>query len=111
MNKVRLCRLNQVYVLSTKTKVDISKVKVEASMDDAFFNNLKAAASKSKSKSDDEKAKAKEEYSKLKAKLLDAQKTIDSQLSAAVDSVPQLSKYLKAKFSIGRNQFPHAMVF
>ena len=40
-----------------------------------------------------------------------AQTTVDAALKANVDKVDKLSAYLGAKFSLGKYDKPHAMVF
>ena len=35
--KINICRVNQRFLLATSTKVDVSKVKVPASIDDKYF--------------------------------------------------------------------------
>ena len=46
LNGCPLRRINQIYVIATSTKVDLSKVNVPANLDDAFFNRVKARKQK-----------------------------------------------------------------
>ena len=39
------------------------------------------------------------------------QKTVDAALMKVVEGVPMLDAYLKAKFSLSKNDKPHKMVF
>jgi len=39
------------------------------------------------------------------------QKTVDAKLMKAVESVEHLKSYLKAKFSLSKNDKPHNMIF
>ena len=46
LNGCPLRRINQIYVIATSTKVDISKVQVPENLNDKFFNRIKAKKSK-----------------------------------------------------------------
>merc|ERR1712166_816710 len=87
INGVPLRRVNQVYVIATSTKVDVSKVDVTG-LTDTFF--------------------AREKVQKTKK---DMQKKIDTQLMPAVEKVTNLYHYLNAKFTLTKNDKPHEMKF
>ncbi len=99
--------MNQRYVISTTTKVSVAGVDVKA-IEDAFF--AREAAPKKKSTDEamfDQTPKATVTSAARKA----AQTTVDAALKANIDKVDKLSAYLSAKFSLGKYDKPHAMVF
>jgi len=109
INGVPARRVNQAYVIATSTKVDISKVNVPAKFDDKYFARAKkesvkqpaaaaaAAPAAAKKKADPQRAKNQEE--------------LDAAIVAAVKQVPQLARYLKAKFTLRNGQNPHELKF
>merc|ERR1711976_356056 len=102
INGVPLRRVNQVYVIATSTKVDVSKI------DDAFFAKEKAVKAK---KEGDEFFKAEDKKSTLSQAKKDAQKKVDTPLIASINKVENMSKYLNAKFSLTNKDRPHEMNF
>ncbi|GMI28511.1 hypothetical protein TeGR_g12270 [Tetraparma gracilis] len=107
INGVPLKRVNPAYVIATSTKVDVSKVSVPASVDDAYFARSEAAASAGEEKffkGDASKAVVSDQR---KAD----QKAVDAALMKAVGSTPVLKQYLNAKFTLTNNDRPHNMVF
>merc|ERR1712160_222263 len=102
INGVPLRRVNQVYVIATSTKVDVS------GLTDTFFAREKVQKTK---KEGDEFFKADEEKSKLPQAKKDMQKKIDTQLMPAVEKVTNLYHYLNAKFTLTKNDKPHEMKF
>merc|ERR1712226_154984 len=107
INGVPLRRVNQVYVISTSTKIDVSGVDV-ASVTDATFKKEKVVKSK---KDGDEFFQAEEKKTELSQEKKDLQKKVDSGIVAAVAKVPNLGLYLNAKFSLTKNDKPHEMKF
>lgn len=112
VNGVPLRRVNQAYVIATSTKVDISGVKIDDSkINDALFKR-KEAEGKAEGKdffaaTDAAKGEAK----KVDPARAEAQKSVDSQLLAAVKKVANLKEYLSAPFGLKKGQYPHAMKF
>merc|ERR1712166_865191 len=100
INGVNLRRVNQVYVISTSTKIDTSKVDV-SSVTDAFF---KKAAKKSGKKGSEEFFEEEKEKKEVPQEKKDMQVKV-------VAAVPQLKQYLNAKFTLTRNDRPHTMKF
>merc|ERR1711935_527538 len=108
INGVPLRRVNQRYVIATKTVVDVSKVDV-SSVDDAFFAKVKA----------DKKAKSEADFMEgdaakatISKERIDAQKRVDAGILAAVKAGDgYLAKYLAAPFRLTSGQFPHEMTF
>ncbi|XP_020233081.1 60S ribosomal protein L6 [Cajanus cajan] len=108
INGVPLRRVNQSYVIATSTKVDVSAVNVD-NFDDKYFTK---EAQKKKKKGEGEFFEAdKEEKSVLPQQKKDDQKTVDSTLIKAIESVPDLKVYLGARFSLKDGVKPHELVF
>lgn len=97
--------MNQAYVIATSTKVDISKVKVPATVNDAFF----AAVEERKPKKEasffelQESAKSKETSEARKA----AQKAVDGSIKLS----EEIKGYMKSTFSLRKGDKPHEMKF
>ena len=105
INGVPIRRVNQVYTLSTSTKVDVSGVKTDSITDETFAKESKAKRTRSQ-KFFAENAP--------KSTTSDARKT----LQKTVDDVllknnkdKLVAKYLAARFSLTKSDAPHAMRF
>merc|ERR1712137_309180 len=107
INGVPLRRVNQVYVIATSTKVDVSKVDV-SKIDDSFFPKEKAAKAQ---KDGDEFFKSEDKKAALSQEKKDAQKAVDTRLIASISKVANMQKYLNAKFSLTPKDRPHEMKF
>jgi large subunit ribosomal protein L6e len=111
INGCPLRRVNQIYVIATRTKVDVSKVTVPENLDDTFFNRIKA---KKQKPTDGEIFETKKEKYSVNDERKSAQVNVDKQLLAAIKAHPektQLQTYLKSKFSLSNKQLPHQMKF
>jgi len=108
INGVPLRRINPAYLIATGTKVDISAVKVDDKLNDAYFRRPAAA------KAEGDKLFAAGDK-KAKKPIADSrkvdQKAVDTGVLAAVKKVNQLHDFLNAKFSLTRGQYPHEMKF
>merc|ERR1712223_1364707 len=88
LNGAPLRRVNQRFLLATSTKVDVSGVKVPASIDDIYFARIKA-----------------EKSAKKEGDIFDAKKDeveVDKQVLAAIKAHKEgqaLKQYLKAPFA------------
>ena len=108
VNGVPLKRVNQVYTITTSTKVNLAGVDVSAVSDKTFTRDTKT-----------KKADAKAffaEGSKKKSPSADRvalQKSVDGALIKNIkgDKTPLLKQYLSARFSLSKNDKPHAMRF
>lgn len=103
INGVPLRRVNQAYVIATSTKVNIAKVAVPASVDDAFFKAEKKHI-----------GQGKEEFAKLLAAvpaLPDSKKKIQADVDAGVIVDETLRAYLKDRFSLSKGDKPHELKF
>jgi len=111
LNGCPLRRINQIYVIATQTKVDISGVKLPENLSDAFFNRIRARAVKPAS---GEIFDTKKEKYVVNEERKAAQLNVDKQLSAAIKAHPErtlLNNYLSSKFSLKNRQYPHTMKF
>merc|ERR1739844_207661 len=111
LNGAPLRRVNQRFLLATSTKVDVSGVKVPASIDDKYFARIKAE--KSAKKEGDIFDAKKEGYKPSEQRKKD-QAEIDKLVLAAVKAHKEgkaLKQYLKAPFALSKGQFPHKMSF
>ncbi|RYR04389.1 hypothetical protein Ahy_B06g084108 isoform C [Arachis hypogaea] len=107
INGVPLRRVNQSYVIATSTKVDVSACNVEK-FDDKYFSK---EVQKKKKKGEGEFFESeKEEKKTLPQDKKDDQKTVDSALIKAIESVPDLKFYLGARFSLKQGQKPHELM-
>ncbi|KAI8150316.1 ribosomal protein L6e-domain-containing protein [Fennellomyces sp. T-0311] len=105
INGVPLRRVNQAYVIATSTKIDISKVSVDAKFNDAYFAKGGKKVSKEFLEQGAEKKAALPE-----SKVAD-QKAVDKAIVDAVSKTPFLAQYLNSTFGLSKGQFPHAMKF
>jgi len=111
LNGCPLRRINQIYVIATSTKVDISGVKLPENLNDAFFNRIKAKEPKS---NEAEIFETKKEVYKVNQERKDAQVEVDKQLLTAIRSSPEkrsLGLYLKSRFALSNKQYPHLLKF
>jgi large subunit ribosomal protein L6e len=108
VNGVPLKRVNQVYTITTSTKVSLTGVDV-SKVDDKMFTR------DNRTKKADEKAffAAGAVKKTVDVARLALQKSVDGALIKNIkDSKnPILSKYLSARFSLTKNDKPHAMRF
>jgi len=108
-NSVPLRRMNQVYVLATSTKLDISGVSVPEKLNDVYFK--RQVFTKPKHGEGEIFDTEVETYSVSDERKQD-QKAIDSQLIEVIKKhSPYLNGYLRSKFSLHTGQYPHKMAF
>ena len=106
INGVPVRRVNQAYVIATSTKVDLSKVTVPAKFDDKYFARAKKEKRPQKPTAGAEQPKKKADPQRVKD-----QTELDAVVLPAVKAVPQLARYLNAKFTLRNGQFPHELKF
>jgi len=110
-NGVPLRRMSQRYVIATKLRVDISKLKVPQNINDAYF---KRAVKKRTKATDSELFESKKEVFVPNEQRKADQKTIDSAICGSIKARPDaivLKKYLRTLFRLQRGQAPHKMKF
>ena len=103
INGVPVKRVNQVYTLTTSTKVDLKGVKTDSISDETFTRKVKKTR---KHKFLESEAPAKE-LDDSRKKL---QKEVDGPIVTALKD-KMMQKYLGARFSLGKNDAPHSMKF
>ncbi|BHF68011.1 60S ribosomal protein L6 [Sparganum proliferum] len=110
-NGVPLRRVNQRYVIATKTRINMSGVAVSKALTDKFFRRIDL---KPKSKNVDKLfAEEPKKYS-VSDERKKLQKEVDLSLLKAIrkhKSSKILAAYLKSMFSLSRKDYPHKMVF
>jgi len=112
VNGCPLRRIGQSYVIATKTRVDISGVKLPETMKDEYFKRVKTDK-RTKKDATDIFAKSKEAYKVSEQRKKD-QVEVDKQVLAAIKTNAErklLLEYLKTTFRLRNKQLPHAMVF
>ena len=105
VNGVPVKRVNQAYTLTTSTTVKINGVKTDSITDETF--KKESAAKRSKSQKFFAENAPKASTSDARKKL---QKDIDTPLLKNI-SDKMVRKYLGARFSLTKNDAPHAMKF
>ena len=105
VNGVPLKRVNQVYTITTSTKVSTKGAAVDK-LDDALFQDKSA------------KSKGRDIFNEGQKKTVAparaaAQKAVDEALckNIAADKTPFVKEYLRARFTLGNNDRVHAMKF
>lgn len=107
VNGVPTRRVNQVYVIATSTKIDISSVDV-SKYDDKYF----AREVEKKKKTEEQFFEAEKKPTKYVAPhRKEDQKALDEQVLKVVEAVPDLKHYLSARFSLRSGMKPHELVF
>merc|ERR1712080_745720 len=110
LNGCPLRRVNQRYLVDTKTKLDVAAVKVPETINDKYFARVKA--DKAKKEGDIFEAK-KEAYKPSEQRKAD-QAAVDAQVLAAIKAHKEgavLKQYLGATFALSKGEFPHKMQF
>lgn len=107
INGVPLRRVNQVYVIGTSTKIDVSGVDVSG-IDDAYFARVTPDSEEGEEQffANDE-AKPAVVSDQRKAD----QKKVDAAVLKSVNAIPLMKNYLGSKFSLGKHDRPHKMIF
>merc|ERR550532_3236934 len=111
LNGCPLRRINQIYVIATKTKVDISGVTLPERVNDDYFRRLKLKKPKH---AEGEIFDTKKETYTVSDERKEDQVVVDKQVLEAVrKNVDKklLFGYLGAMFSLKNHQYPHKMVF
>merc|ERR1711941_16372 len=111
LNGCPLRRINQRYVIATRTKLDISGVKVPERVNDEYFKRQKSK--KPKHTEGDIFNTKKEVYTVSEERKVD-QPAVDRQILDVIRKMKEkklVFGYLGAMFSLSNNQFPHKMVF
>jgi large subunit ribosomal protein L6e len=109
LNGVSLRRVNQIYVIATSTKLDLSSVKLD-NLDDKFFKRVRSA----KKNAEKDIFDSKKEKPQLSEERHQAQRTVDTAILGAIKSNADsrlLRRYLKSRFQLWNGILPHKMKF
>jgi large subunit ribosomal protein L6e len=113
MNNVPLRRISPAYVIATKTKLDVSKLKLPEHINDAYFKREAKPRRQHSKEGEDIFADSKKPYV-VSQQRKDDQKTVDSVILDSIRASKDkkmLFGYLGSKFSLRRNDAPHKMIF
>jgi len=113
LNACPLRRINQIYVIATKTKLDVSKVKIPEHLDDKYFKRAKKAKKATKGTEADIFASKNEGYVLSDQRKKD-QQDVDAQILSVVKGHKDkkaLFGYLGSTWALRKNEFPHKLVF
>nr|ALS04887.1 60S ribosomal protein L6 [Pseudodiaptomus poplesia] len=111
LNGCPLRRINQRYLLATKTSINVSGVKVPETINDKYFARVK---SDNKVKKDGNIFENKKEDYKPSEQRKADQASVDKQVLEAIKKHPQgaaLKSYFKAGFGLNKGEYPHKMIF
>lgn len=108
LNGVPLKRVNQAYVIATKTKVNLGKIGAVEKINDDFFKKVPIKRSDLGEvimpQNDEEKKKRVTDERKS------AQNSIDTEVVKSVLQTPYLRDYLKNRFALKNGQKAHTLV-
>merc|ERR550517_1554810 len=111
LNGCPLRRINQKYVIATKTKLDIKGVKVPDRVNDEYFKRQKAQKQK---QGDGDIFDNKKEVYTVSDERKEDQAAVDRQILDVIRKLPEkklVFGYLGAMFSLTNGQYPHKMIF
>ncbi|OWF38783.1 60S ribosomal protein L6-like [Mizuhopecten yessoensis] len=111
LNGCPLRRINEIYVIATKTKVDISGVKLPDRLNDAYFKRQKLRRPRH---TEGEIFDTKKEVYQVSDERKEDQLNVDKQVLDVIRKNKEkklLFGYIGAMFSLGNKQFPHEMIF
>jgi len=111
LNACPLRRINQIFVIATRTKLDISKVKIPGRLNDDYFKRRRPKRPK---KDEGEIFETKKESYQVSDERKKDQIDMDRNILEVIRQHPEkkyLFGYLGATFSLRNNMFPHKMIF
>jgi len=109
INGVPLRRVNQRYVIATKTRINITSVNLAENLNDNYFRRVKAKSSKDAGIFDQKK----EGYKPSEQKVKD-QVDVDNQILSAIKKEADgktLRGYLSSFFQLKNKEYPHKLLF
>jgi large subunit ribosomal protein L6e len=109
LNGVSLRRVNQIYVIATSTKLDLSATTAD-NLDDKFFKRVRPA----KKNADKDIFDSTKEKPQLSDERRQAQSTVDSDVLNAIKAHADsrlLRRYLKSRFQLWNGVLPHKLKF
>jgi large subunit ribosomal protein L6e len=107
VNGVPLKRVDQAYVLPTKTRVNLGNIPaLEKLNEGTFFRRVEVKRGNKLSDFVEEPQKKRERITDVRR---EAQNTVDAEVVKSVRAVPQLKEYLQNRFSLKNGDKPHLM--
>jgi len=109
LNGVSLRRVNQIYVIATSTKLDLSSAKFD-NLDDKFFKRVRP----SKKNAEKDIFDSKKEKPQLSDERRQAQSNTDAAVLNAIKAHADsrlLRRYLKSRFQLWNGVLPHKLQF
>jgi len=109
LNGVPLSRVNQIYVIGTSTKLDLSSAKFD-NLDDKFLKRVRPT----KKNAEKDIFDSKKEKTPLSAERREAQRTTDAAVISAIKAHADsrlLRRYLKSRFQLWNGVLPHKLKF
>lgn len=109
INGIPLRRVEQAYVITTSTKVNISGVTIPSDVNDDYFKHR----GKKKQRQGAKESLISKETSKFAVtqEMNDKQKAIDAPIIKNLKQIEYFEGYLKSKFSLSKGVFPHELKF
>ena len=109
VNGVPLKRVDQAYVLPTKTRVNLGSIPVlDKVNENAFFTRVEVKRGNKLSDFVEEPQKKKERITETRR---ETQNTVDAEVVKSVRAVPELREYLQNRFTLKNGDKPHLMNF
>jgi large subunit ribosomal protein L6e len=109
LNGVTLRRVNQIYVIGTSTKLDLSSANFD-NYDDKYFKRIRPA----KKNAEKDIFDSKKEKTQISEERRQAQRTIDTAVLNAIKANADsrlLRRYLKSRFQLWNGVLPHKLNF
>ncbi|CAF0979007.1 unnamed protein product [Rotaria sordida] len=109
LNGVPLRRVNQIYVIATSTKLDLSSAKFD-NLDDKFFKRVRTP----KKNAEKDIFDSKKEKPQLSNERREAQRNTDAAVLGAIKANADsriLRRYLKSRFQLWNGVLPHKLNF
>jgi large subunit ribosomal protein L6e len=109
LNGVSLRCVNQIYVIGTSTKLDLSSAKFD-NLDDKFFKRVRPA----KKNAEKDIFDSKKEQPQLSEERRQAQTNVDTAVLSAIKAHADsrlLRRYLKSRFQLWNGVLPHKLQF
>lgn len=108
LNGVPLKRVNQSYVIATRTKIDLGSISVQNIEDDLFKKTVVKRTELGEVIMPKDNAEKKQRISKERQ---EAQSKVDTTVIKAVTGTPYLKEYLRNRFALKNGQQLHNLVF
>jgi large subunit ribosomal protein L6e len=109
LNGVSLRRVNQIYVIATSTKLDLSSAKFDK-LDDKFFKRVRSAKKNAEKDIFDSNKQKPQLSDERRQSQLDVDSAVLSAIKASADS-RLLRRYIKSRFQLWNGVLPHKLKF